>query len=301
MKKPINTLIADFLEDSDIFNDTKKKYKNSLDFFVTFLVKNRIDVHQTKRKHILFFKAYLLENNYSMNTIRLHLSVIRQFYKYLNTNGFYENISEGIHISGTHKGYKKSYLNIDQIQSLLNCIQRDTISNFRDYAILNLMVRTGIRRTEVVRLNIGDIETQNNVVLLHIKRKGRLEKETIGVTSKIIEPIYEYLSMKDSANADEPMFSNHSYIKRNERISPNYISKMIRKLLNQIDLTGKEYSCHSLRHSAAIISLKNGASIFEVQQMLGHSLTSTTQIYLRAIEEETRRLNPSIAILDKLF
>ena len=75
----------------------------------------------------------------------------------------------------------------------------------------------------------------------------------------------------------------------------------VKKYMKKVGLNDRYYTCHSLRHTAAVLSLKAGASIYDVQQMLGHKSIDTTRIYLRAIDAEKMLDNPAIRCLDKLF
>ena len=97
------------------------------------------------------------------------------------------------------------------------------------------------------------------------------------------------------------MFVTHHSGYRDRPLSDVMVSRIVKFYLNKIGIDDKYYTCHSLRHTAAILSLKSGASIYDVQQMLGHTSIETTRIYLRAIDAEKRIDNDAIRRLDELF
>jgi len=162
-----------------------------------------------------------------------------------------------------------------------------TISDFRNYAIVNLMLRTGMRRCEVVRMNVEDIMIANNIYQLQIQRKGRTTKDqTITLDKAIVDPIQEYLSLRNIFADSSPVFINHSRYNINQRINEDYISRLAKESMRRIGIDRKDMTCHSFRHTAAITAIKAKALPYEVQQMLGHRSGSTTEIYFKAAEAE---------------
>lgn len=300
--KSINEIISEFLSYQDVNDLSRKEYKSVINYFTRWVVINGLDFYHLKKSDILRYKSDMLHDKLSVYTIGLYLTVVRKLFDFLCQQGYYEdNIALGIKSPKKDREYRKGYLSTEQVKRLLGIINRDTIVGKRDYAIVSLMVRTGIRRVEVCRMKVGDI-TNGERTLIRLQRKGKVDKScSIGVTGKVLDVIHDYLVCRDSINEDSPLFVTHKKGYASQGLSDFIISRMVKKYLCLIGLDDKHYTCHSLRHTAAILSLKAGASIYDVQQMLGHTSIETTRIYLRAIDAEKRMDNAAIRRLDELF
>jgi integrase/recombinase XerD len=121
----------------------------------------------------------------------------------------------------------------------------------------------------------------------------------LGVSAKIIDPIHKYLSLRKTANADEPLFVNHSRFKTNERLNIDYVSRLVKRSFRAVGINDSRLTSHSLRHTAAITAIRSGATIQEVKEMLGHSSLETTRIYFSSIEAETRLSNNALRAIDR--
>jgi len=313
--KPILQLMDDFLANQDIRENSRRKYRDNLHFFINWLTRNA-DVMEPKRSDIIMYKKYLIESGRASMTVDNYLAPIRQFFKYLEESGIHENIAAGIHSPKKYLGYRKGYLNPDQVSDLLASINRDIITGQRDYAIINLMVRTGMRCIEVTRADNKDLRYENNQWVIYLQRKGHWDKDrALGITNRVVSPIADYIRFANINDVvelpggaftklerkDHPLFCNHAYVSNGTRITPETISKMVKRHLRAIGIDSSKISAHSLRHTAAITALKNGAPLYDVQQMLGHRSSDTTQIYLRAIEEEKSREGTAVRLIDNAF
>ena len=295
-------LVDEYLGNQDIRDNSRKKYADALRYFITHLVKNGVDPGDIKRKDIIEYKKHLIATNKALMTVDNYLVPIRQFFKYLEEGGIHDNIAAGIHSPRKYLGYRKDYLKPEQVHKLLSSIDRSTLVGKRDYAIINLMVRTGMRCIEVERANAKDLKIENGKWFIYIQRKGHYAKDSVlGITEKVMAPIADYFKERDLIEQPSPLFLNHAHSSNNTRITTLTISKIIKRHLREIGIDSPKITAHSLRHTAAITALNNSASLFEVQQMLGHRSSDTTQIYLRAIEEEKSREGTAVRLLDDAF
>jgi len=297
-EKPITQLMNDFLANQDIRENSRKKYRDNLHVFIGWLTRNG-DPKNPLRESVIRYKEWLIQSGRTPSTIDNYLAPVRQFFEYL--------VAERIHVgigrvkSPKKEGYSKEYLKPPQVIALLQSIKRDTIYGQRDYAIINLMVRTGMRCCEVASANVSDLKKEDESWILYIQGKGRWAKDrAIGVTPKIVDPVVQYIEDHEMQN-DSPLFLNHSYISRNTRITTLTISKIVKKYLRGIGIDTLKISAHSLRHTAAITALKSGADILEVRAMLGHKRIETTMTYQRAVEEERAREGTAIRLMDDAF
>jgi site-specific recombinase XerD len=298
--KPILQLMDEFLVNQDIRENSRKKYRDNLHVFIGWATRNA-DVKDLQKSDVIRYKEWLCQSERSVSTIDNYLAPVRQFFKYLAECDIHKNITIGVRSPKKGHGYSKDYLKPDQVVKLLASINKSSESGLRDYAIINLMVRSGMRCIEVARANVKDLQLEEDRWMLYIQGKGRWSKDrALGVTQKIVDPIAMYIGAH-CLNEDSPLFLNHSYISRNTRITTVSISKIVKKYLRVIGIDTVKISAHSLRHTAAITALKNGADLLAVMSMLGHSKVETTMIYQRAIEEERGRDGTAIRLMDDAF
>jgi integrase/recombinase XerC/integrase/recombinase XerD len=298
--KPILQLMDEFLANQDIRENSRKKYRDNIHVFIKWIVVNA-DVSNLQKEAIIRYKNWLIDSGRTPSTVDNYLAPVRQFFKYLAECDIYKNIAVDVRSPKKGSGYSKDYLRPDQVNQLLGSINRNTVCGSRDYAIINLMVRTGMRCIEVARANIGDLKFEEDRWVIYIQGKGRWAKDrALGVTDRIVDPIVEYLG-NPRLTQDLSMFVNHSYISNHTRITTLTISKMVKKYLRAIGINTVKISAHSLRHTAAITALKSGADLLAVKSMLGHSKLETTIIYQRALEEERGRDGTAIRLIDDVY
>ena len=162
------------------------------------------------------------------------------------------------------------------MHELLNLPDVTDVLGLRDRCILELFYATGIRRSELVRVDVEDINRDTGVLMV---RKGKGGKDrVVPVGERVLSWLDRYL--EDSRpllllHLDEHALFLTGY---GERFNPMSVGNWVRRMLDQIGVK-KEGSCHLLRHSCATHMLENGADIRFIQQLLGHARLDTTQIY----------------------
>jgi integrase/recombinase XerC len=223
------------------------------------------------------YLAFLNEKQYSKATIARKLATLRSFYKFLvKRNQLSSNPVTGIR---TPKQDKKlpMFLEYDEVKKLLETPPMDNWLGARDRAILETLYSTGMRVSELVGLNMDDIDFLGEIV--HIRGKGK--KERIAPISssalQIIQHYIEYRNKRAQSNSNfdsKVMFVN----KHGRRLSTRSVRRKMDKYLKIAGLN-PSISPHTLRHSFATHMLNNGADLRTVQELLGHQSLSTTQIY----------------------
>lgn len=298
--KPILQLVNEFVLNQDIRQNSKANYRNTLKTFVSWMVKTRVDVRNPQRVNILQYKEFLLTSGRSIRTVDSYLSSVRRFFKWLSELNIHPDIAAGVHSPRRGKPFVKGYLQPNHVQNLLNKPNQTTHIGQRDYAILSIMVKTAIRCVEVARLTINDLVLENGNYYINILRKGRSEKETIVIPPTTYDSINSYLCGFENIDPLPAMFVNMDG-KPFHPLTEKTVGNIVTTYLTMAGYKSKTVTPHSIRHSAAINSLKSGQSIYDVMRMLGHTSTKTTEIYLRAIEAETTKDNPCVLALDKLY
>ena len=180
--------------------------------------------------------------------------------------------------------------------------ENESLISLRNYAMLNLMLRTGLRTIEVSRADVGDVVIKRERRVLKVWGKGHAEKDDFVVlTDEAWLPIEQYLQERGECKPDEPLFATNGFGHNGGRMSTRSIQDICKKNLRAIGLDGHEYSAHSLRHTTGTQILKNGGSMMDVQQVLRHTSPSTSQLYVNTIMEEKRLDDASEQILDGSF
>ena len=251
------------------------------------------------RQDVLEYKDYLQGQSLSSLTISSYITAVRKFYEWAEGEKYYPNIAKGIKTPRRQQAFKKQHLTDDKSAELLEHFRSLSL---RDYAIVNLILRTGLRTVEVVRADVGDITFKGNRRVLKVWGKGHIEKDDFVVLSeKAYEPIKEYLQTRKACKSGEPLFTSTSHQNYGGRLTTKTISSICKDGLRAIGLDGKEFTAHSLRHTTAVAILKHGGQLTDVQSVLRHSSPVTSQIYTESVKEELRLQNAPELALDEAF
>ena len=218
---------------------------------------------------------------------------------YKRQNKFYPNVAKGIKTPKRKQQFKKQPLLPAQATALLSYYQDKAL---RDYAIITLLLRTGLRTIEVIRANVEDLTFKSSQRVLLIQGKGRDEKDNFVIlTDKTYQPIAEYLSSRGKVNSSDPLFTSTSNNSKGERLTTRTISYIAKEGLKAIGLDERSFTAHSLRHTTAVNILRGGGSLEQAQMTLRHSNPATTQIYTATLNEERRLQNSGEALIDSLY
>jgi len=281
-RRTFETMIEEFLRSQDVRPSSCATYRRELRAFFSWL-----DVNHTETltdDDILRFKRSLDERGLSSLTITNYLVVVRKFFAWTETKGYYPNVAKTIKGAKRTKGFRKDPLTPEQVKDLLAEIDRTTPEGKRDYALVNLFIRTGLRTVEVIRANAGDIRQQGGDALLYIQGKGRDGKdEFVLLTEATLRPIREYLTSRKAVKDEEPLFASLSNRNGGERLSTRSLRRIVKNRLRGIEIEDKRITAHSLRHTAITLSLLGGATIQEAQALARHADINTTLVYAHNI------------------
>ena len=277
--------IDNYVDTLDRKEITKSSYRSILLRWANYLKSKRI--YSPNKRDIIAYKEKIAKSTGSAS-IQKTIVVLRGFYKYLKLSGKYDDITYGVRGAKVEKTFKKNPLEIDEIMKLISKAKEEStisISHLRNYAIIVLMVTTGMRTIEVVRANINDLMIHKNKKSLYIQGKGRDGKdEYVKLSEEVYEVLSDYLNKRNDDY--DPLFISHKG-QVGSRLTTRSIRGIIKDLLRAIDIDDKRYSAHSLRHSLATILIKNAhGTLAEAQQILRHKDISTTEIYNHALMRE---------------
>lgn len=284
---PINDLIQEYIDSVDKADSTKNLYQKTLNYFVTWMVKNDRDIKQPASKDVATYKSSLKDSGLSPATIDNYLASVKNLFGWLSKEYKVNNPTEYIKRErNRNRVYIRQCLTIDQVYKLIGSIPNDSLIHKRNRAIITLMSFQGVRCCEVKRLNCGDFrQSSEKTWFLQIQRKGAREAgDVIRITEETLNSINEYLnSRSDEIDDKTPMFISHGRRNNNKRFSVISISKMVKASLRNIGLDGREYCAHSLRHTFASLAQLAGSEVYEIQYSLGHADVNETERYLKSL------------------
>ena len=297
-------VLMGFLCGLDAKPSTKKAYGKALRLYLDWLAETGRELSGLRQDDVIAYKESLLSRvpQLSSQTVAFYLAAIRRFYAWAESRKLYPNIAVGVKPPRIRRDFVKQHLTVSQCDGLLGKLAEDvdgklrkkTYANgrpegLRDLAIVNLLLRTGMRTVEASRANIEDVSWRRDKRVIYVQGKGRSSKdEFIPLSSKAEESIREYLATRPAALPSEPLFVCEGYGSRGRRLSERRIQEIAKEALKEIGLDGHEYSAHSLRHTCAVLLLKAGVNPYDVQKYMRHRSIDTTEIYLESIEEERR-------------
>ena len=180
------------------------------------------------------------------------------------------------------------YLSLDESKKLLNVAQNDedNRNNIRDYAIITMFLNCGIRLSELVNINIKDINFSESK--LNVIGKGNKER-TIYLNNACIKALNEYLDIRPNEGIQIDSKDALFLSERRERISNRTVQVIVKRELLKAGLDINKYSVHKLRHTAATLMYQYGnVDIRALQELLGHESISTTEIYTHVDNSQVR-------------
>ena len=276
--------IRAFLDSLDVAEKSRATYARSLRQFISWLGESGRYSLQLQREDILAYKEYLAGSK-SAYTVTLYLTSVRKLYQWLESNRIYPDITRGIKGAKKPKGFRKDTLSQEQLRETLGSMEIQSLEGQRDYAIFNLMARTGLRDIEVSRALVEDIRMEQGQEVLWIQGKGRDTKDDFVIlTPEALKPIKAYLKARGRVKKDQALFCSHSDRNRGEALSTRSISRIIKNSMRAVGLDDSRLTAHSLRHTAISLSILGGASLQQAQAMARHTDSKTTLVYFHNLE-----------------
>lgn len=260
-----------------------------------FLYLQAAGISQPTRETVVQYREYL-KQDHKPTTVQSYLTAVKLFFQWTDQEGLYPDIANHVKGAKLDTGHKRDYLTSKQAARLLEGIDRSSLKGLRDYAILSLMVTTGLRTVSVIRADIQDIRTVGDDVALFYQGKGHEEKATfVKLAPPVEEAIRAYLKARGPADKTAPLFASIAHRNSGQRMTTRSISRLAKEHLVNIGLDSDRLTAHSLRHTAATLNLLNGGTIEETKQLLDHASIDTTLIYSHALERTKNKSEIRIA------
>lgn len=277
-------LITQWTDYIDGAERTKQTYTGNIFRFWNWLRVNGI--RQPERPDILRYRDEL-KAKYKPATVHGYLIAVKLFFQWAEQAGIYPDIAKRIKGAKVDPYHKKDPLTGKQAAKVLDNINEDTAAGLRDYALISLMLTTGLRTHSIILADIGDIRTLGEYTVLYYQGKGHEEKaEFVKLSEPVLKAIQRYLQSRGAEPApNEPLFASVAHRNAGERLTTRSISRIVKNALRAAGLESDRLTAHSMRHTAATLAILNGASLQEVQQLLGHKSINITMVYLHTLEQ----------------
>ena len=298
----IDELTDSFILSQDVKDSSKRLYRRTLRQYFNWVRDHRLRLESLTRADILKYKEDLLSSGMSSLSVGSYITAVRKFYQWAEGNKFYPNIAKDVKTPKRRQQFRKQALSDIQAQALLEYYRDKQAEAFRDYAVVTLLLRTGLRTIEVIRANVEDIVFEGGNRILYLQGKGKYDRNNFVILSeKAYSPIEAYLKTRGALKSKEPLFTSASNNNMGGRLTTRAISRLTKEGLKAIGIDDRSYTAHSLRHTTACSLIRSGASLEEIQGVLRHTNPATTQIYLSTVAEETRLRRNTEALLDRAF
>lgn len=280
--KSLTAYCQAFLNTLDIKSSSKSTYIRQLKVFTAWHEdRQAVPLHE---EFLLDFKNHLHQKSLSPYTINSYLAIIKKLFRWLALHNICPDITQGIKPTKRKHGFKKDALSVDQAKKLLLSIDRSNTSGRRDYALINIMLRTGLRTIEIVKALKSDIASYSGEAVLWIQGKGHDSKdEFVVLTEPSLLPLREYLYTRGNVKESDPVFASHSTKNFGKPLTTRSISRIVKERLKEIGIMDSRFTAHSLRHTAITFSLLAGATPQEARTMARHADINTTLIYAHNI------------------
>ena len=269
---------------------TKQSYYKGAKHFLDYCSKRGIE--KVEDADITNYYNYLIsrigkpknEEGLTINSVNMFLTSLRKLYKYLEKKGI-NNLASNLESIKSTRAHKKDPLTKDQALRLLRSQDRTTKEGKRNYALLILLLYTGLRTIEVERANVGDLRTKGSKQVLEVQGKGHKEKDDYVKLSPVVyDALLDYLATRKDAKPSDPLFISYSNRTKNSRLKTRSIREIVKKCLLEIGVNSPRVTTHSFRHSAITFSLLGGATLQEAQSLARHENINTTLIYAHNLD-----------------
>ena len=277
-----------FLRSLDVSANTVRTYKEALKSFARWWEERERPPLDSET-----LKAYRedLRARRAANTVLTYWVALRSFFRYAASQGLVaQNPIEGMRVLRRPQGHLRRDLTRAELRALFEAIDTSTELGKRDFAIVNLMARNGLRVIEVHRANVGDLETRQGRRILRIWGKGRDERDEFVVLAEPTErALLAYLACRRDS-PQSPLFAKAAPGRNGDlRLSTRHLRRRITYYMKKAGVKTDKTTAHSLRHSFVTLAIEGGASLLEAKTAARHRSIQTTMIYFH---EHGRLENP---------
>lgn len=274
----LKILSEKFLQYIDVSSKTIDTYKVALKQFNYYLIEN--DITLPTREDIINYRESL-KKDHKPTTINGYMIAIRNFFKYLEYQGIYKNITENIKNIKLENKHLKRGLSIEEVSKVIsNC------KNIKEKLIVKLMISCGLRSNELINIRLEDFKNESGIIMLDILGKGRegYKQDQVKIDDRLFQEIKMYV--KDYSITDY-LFTSDSNKNKGGQLSTRTIRRLAKRIFEESELDNIDMlSAHSFRHTSCDLALESGMSIQEVSENMRHKNIQTTMIYKNELDKK---------------
>ena len=281
------SLFSDYLTNQKANSaNTRESYLRDALYFLEYLSNAGIDPLEADEQVIQGYVEHLHDLKRSPTTISRNLASVRCFYKFLIFRGLMDsNPAKGIKLEKTVKKLPQ-VLSGEEIELLLAQPDITEPKGCRDKAMLELLYATGIRASELINLNIQDLNLRSGVLYC----RGSKGVRSIPVYPSAVVAVSDYIYRMRGLITGPESGNNALFVNLNGgRLTRQGFWKIVKGYATEAGIT-KEITPHTLRHSFALHLLENGASVKDIQTMMGHADISSTQVYVQLLDSHVKQV-----------
>ena len=300
VRKSVNfkSAFESFLDDCEIRNlrpQTIQYYRNELSVFYKTLkeIGNDLPMDELSKDTLKDVIIYMKKKGLQIVTINTRLRAIRAFFNFLQRERYIQhNPMKEIKLLKDRKKVVETFTN-KQLETLFKQPNLRTFVGLRDYTFMMLLLETGIRVSELEGVCVQDILW--NESRIHIRKTKTYKERFVPIQNKMKQQLQKYLQIRGIAESDA-LFLTLDNIPMSKRQLQNRVTYYGK----QAGLKGVRCSCHTFRHTFAKYSVKNGAGIFELQQILGHTSMEMVKTYVNLFSDDVMEKHKAFSPLNGL-
>lgn len=286
MDRELREFIAYLQDVKKTSENTTMSYKRDLTKLVNYLAKQEVtEAERVTMTHLQSYILFLEKSNFAAATVSRNIASIKAFFHYMTREGIIANdVSEGLKAPKIEKKMPE-ILTTEEVNRLLEQPNATDLKSVRDKAMLELLYATGIRVSELIGLKINDVNLQVGYIICRDGHKERIVPFGAPAKRALTEYIKNARKLMIRDEENEILFTNCS----GQAMSRQGFWKLVKYYSKKAGITA-DITPHTLRHSFAAHLVENGADLRSVQEMLGHSDISTTQIYANMSQNRIREV-----------
>jgi len=286
MEEIVQKFILFLEKDKRLSLNTLQSYRRDIEQYIPYLKEiNLLNIANTNKTTVITYLLHLQKKGRAVSTISRNLASIRSLYQYLYKNSMIDSDPTADLDSPKVEKKLPQILSTHEVELLLDQPKCVDLKGYRDKAMLELLYATGIRVSELINLNLSEV----NLEMGFIKCNKGLRERVIPIGSIAVNALVEYLNKSRNLLIQKPdekaLFVNIN----GGRLTRQGFWKIIKQYKNQAKIN-KDITPHTLRHSFAAHLLENGADLRSIQEMLGHSDISSTQVYAQIAKNKIKEV-----------
>ncbi len=291
-KHPLESIIELYLNHQKLSKSTIKTYRICFKYYLLYLKEHHI--LYAKTSDVIHFRESLRKKGYSTYYIYIYISALKGLYRYARTNQHTFSISseysydimESIKNERIKPCLKKRILSLEEARQLLTRAKstRKYLYDYRNYAIIALMITAGLSSHEIIHLKQKDYQVVDGIRVLMIEKRGSTHLDTVYLAAGVVRAIDDYLKRRRKKQ-NPYLFISQNKLTPEGHLSRVFFYEMFPKVLIKCNLEHTNITPHCLRHTAATLNLLRGGSIDSTKRLLRHERFSSTLVYQEYLEK----------------